>query len=539
MSDAQEYELKLEIEPENALRIKDHPAVAHSGSKIQTEALTSVYFDTEDLRLRDAGIFLRVRHIGDRYIQTIKESKGGNIFSRGEWEREINTPWPELDLTSEAALKQLPKRDLTGFLKPLFETRVQRTTSRFDRNGSIIELALDQGEIDTGERRFPLSELELELKDGNPRELFRLAHELSASVPIQLAVHSKSERGYALVVDGEPNAIEKAGQLNISAMTTTENAFKTIAKQCLRQVLANRPAMLSRNAEALHQMRIGLRRLRTANSVFKDVVGGSDREKVKTELKWITTELGPARDLDVLHAEVLPAIGEVLSRQNDLAEAARQEFQERRAQAYDKAAHAVKSPRFANAMLEAAEWIETGQWTIPDDPLLKLRREEPIGAHAAAELARRYKKIRRKGRHLRQRDSKQRHKLRIRAKKLRYAIEFFTCLVAGKKNERHQDAALSSLKELQSALGSLNDVATRETLMADIATKEQSRSRVSFVAGTIYASEDARTGKLLKNAAKAHKEFSKVKPFWNTAEFSADQPLNLRSFGRTPAGSAS
>jgi triphosphatase len=513
MSEAREYELKLETEPQDALWIKDHPL----GRDTQTQSLTSVYFDTEDLRLRDAGVFLRVRQVGNRYIQTIKTSQG-DVFSRNEWEHEISTPWPDLGSANQGALEQLPKRDLAQSLRPVFETRVERTTSQVDKNGATIELALEHGEIDTGERRFPLSELELELKDGDLRELFRLAHELSASVPIQLAVRSKPERGYALFADGEPNPVEKAGALNISGTTTTENAFKAIAKQCLRQVLANRPAMLSRNAEALHQMRIGLRRLRTANSVFKEVVGGSDRERVKTELKWITTELGPARDLDVLNAEVLPPIGEVLSQQNDLAEAARQEFQERREQAYDKAAHAVKSPRFANAMLEAAEWIETGQWTAPEDPLLKLSREQPIGAHAAAELARRYKKIKRKGRHLRQRDSKQRHKLRIRAKKLRYAIEFFTCLVAGKKSERRQDAALSSLKELQSALGSLNDVATREKLMAEIATKEQARSRVSFVAGTIYACEDARTGKLLKTAAKAHKEFSKVKPFWNTAE---------------------
>jgi triphosphatase len=302
MSDAQEYELKLEAEPENALRIKDHPAVAHAGSKPQTESLTSVYFDTEDLRLRDAGIFLRVRHIGDRYVQTIKVSKGGNVFSRDEWEREINTPWPDLDLAREAARKQLPKRDFASSLKPVFETRVQRTTSKVDRNGSVIELALDRGEIDTGEKRFPLSELELELKEGHPRELFRLAHELSASVPLQLAARSKAERGYALVEDGEPNPVEKAGELDITATTRIEGSFKAIAKDCLRQLLVNRPAMLSGNAEGLHQMRIGLRRLRTAISVFKDVVAGSDRERIKTELKWITAELGPARDLDVLKA---------------------------------------------------------------------------------------------------------------------------------------------------------------------------------------------------------------------------------------------
>jgi inorganic triphosphatase YgiF len=512
MSEAQEYELKLETEPENALRIKDHPAVVHAGSKPQTECLTSVYFDTEDLRLRDAGIFLRVRHIGDRYIQTIKVSKDGDVFSRGEWEREINTPWPDLDLANEPKLKWLPKPDLASSLQPIFETRVQRTTSKVDRNGSVIELALDRGEIDTGEKRFPLSELELELKEGHPRELFRLAHELSASVPLQLAARSKAERGYALLEDGQPNPVEKAGELNIIPKTSIEGSFKVIAKDCLRQLLVNRPAMLSGNAEGLHQMRIGLRRLRTAISLFKDVVAGSDRERIKTELKWITAELGPARDLDVLNAEVLPSINELLAKHAEVQEVARQEFEQRRERAYERARRAVTSTRFANAILEAAEWIDAGQWAASDDPLLKLRREQLIGAHAAAELARRCKQIRRKGRHLRRRDAKQRHKLRIRAKKLRYAIEFFVSLITGKKNAHRRDSALSSLKDLQSALGSLNDVDTREELMARLATKEDDLAGrpISFVAGVIYVSEDARKGKLLKRATKAHKKFSEI-----------------------------
>jgi CHAD domain-containing protein len=225
----------------------------------------------------------------------------------------------------------------------------------------------------------------------------------------------------------------------------------------------------------------------------------------------------------VLNTEVVRPIGEVLPQQGDLQEAARQEFQGRRDQAYERARRAVTSARFANAVLEAAEWIEAGQWTAADDPLLKLQREQPIAPHAATELGRRGEKIRKKGKNLRQRDAKQRHKLRIRAKKLRYAIEFFSGLVAGKKKTRRRDAALSSLKDLQSALGSLNDVASREKLMARLATEEDERTGrpVSFVAGVIYAFEDARSGKLLKQAAKAHKKFSQIKPFWKSSEAAA------------------
>ena len=82
-------------------------------------------------------------------------------------------------------------------------------------------------------------------------------------------------------------------------------AFRAIARNCLRQIIANEPVMCAGRAEGLHQMRIGLRRLRAAIAIFADVVGDEDQKKIKSELKWITQELGPARDLDVFAADVL------------------------------------------------------------------------------------------------------------------------------------------------------------------------------------------------------------------------------------------
>ena len=148
---------------------------------------------------------------------------------------------------------------------------MQRTVHLVHENGSQIEVALDQGVIDTGQNSSPLCELELELKKGNPGGLFRLARELSGSVPLQLAVKSKPERGYALL-DGSEHTSEKSIDLEIPQTAPVEQAFKVIARSCLRQLLANRPAMLAGKPEALHQMRIGLRRLRTAISIFKAVV---------------------------------------------------------------------------------------------------------------------------------------------------------------------------------------------------------------------------------------------------------------------------
>ena len=487
MGRPQEFELKLECDPNKAEDIKRHLAGALSGNS-HTETITSVYFDTDDKKLSDAGVSLRVRSLDGRHIQTIKTLQPGQLFSRGEWEQEIKGPWPDLAGAKDTALEPLSKQGLAELLRPVFESRVQRTVHLVHENGSQIEVALDQGMIDTGQNSSPLCELELELKQGSPRGLFRLARELSGSVPLQLAVRSKPERGYALL-DGTEYPCEKSIDLEIPHNASVEQAFKAIGRSCLRQLLANRPAMLARKPEALHQMRIGLRRLRTAISIFKDVVADPHREHIKSELKWITRELAPARELDVLNAEVIGSLQDVVPHNRDLAEA-RSELEARRHKAYDDASRAMQSQRFAHAVLDAAEWIEIGAWTSTDDPMLRLRRERSIEPHAAAELARRRKKIKKRGQHLRKLDDEQRHELRIRAKKLRYGIEFFTSVFPAEKNEERRKIALSALKDLQSGLGGLNDIATREKLMSEMGNV--SRKRRACQPGAFCSRRDLR-----------------------------------------------
>ena len=127
------------------------------------------------------------------------------------------------------------------------------------------------------------------------------------TVPFRLEVKSKAERGYELL-RGRLYEAEKAAEIDIPPELETGEAFRAIAQSCLRQIIANEPAMCAGQAEALHQMRIGLRRLRAAIAIFADVVDDEELETIKGELKWITQELGPARDLDVFAADVLAPV---------------------------------------------------------------------------------------------------------------------------------------------------------------------------------------------------------------------------------------
>src|SRR5664280_3547682 len=161
-------------------------------------------------------------------------------------------------------------------------------------------MAIDEGQIVATDSSSPVSEIELELKHGNPAELFKIARAISDIVPAQLDVKSKSERGYELI-EKTPDAAERACDPELSAGMSAGRAFTLIGRGCLRHLVANEPATKIRDAEGLHQMRVALRRLRAAISVFSNIVSDNRIDAIKNELRWLAREFGPARDLDTLY----------------------------------------------------------------------------------------------------------------------------------------------------------------------------------------------------------------------------------------------
>ena len=288
-SDPKEIELKLWVAPEDVATLRTHPDFADALGEPISETLVSVYFDSNELFLRDHGLTLRVRHVGDKRIETIKLADHG-IFERSEWERPIESDQPNLDLAADTALGPLLTDNIRNALKPVFETRIERTAYRLNGGDTDIAIAFDEGRIVAHRFIVRVSEIELELKRGEPAELFKLARIIGDIVPAQLDVKSKSERGFDLV-EKASIAAEKAYDPELSAGTSAGRAFTLIARACLRQLLANESAAKKRNAGALHQMRIALRRLRAAISLFSAVVTDPRVESIKTELKWLGREL--------------------------------------------------------------------------------------------------------------------------------------------------------------------------------------------------------------------------------------------------------
>src|SRR5262249_16766230 len=157
--------------------------------------------------------------------------------------------------------------ELANALQPVFETQVERTSYQLSENGTELIMAIDQGQIVAGDSSCPVSEIELELKHGSRDQLFKIAHDIIDIVPAHLDVKSKPERGYELLAKA-PVAAETARDPELTADMNAGRAFTLIGRVCLRQLVANVPATINRDAEAVHQLRVALRRLRAAMSLF-------------------------------------------------------------------------------------------------------------------------------------------------------------------------------------------------------------------------------------------------------------------------------
>jgi triphosphatase len=402
---------------------------------------------------------LRVRRANGHYVQTVKKRGGRSVglFERNEWECDVADGRPDLDAALDTPLAPLLNKKLRRNLKPLFETRVRRRSYPLRKHDSEIELTVDKGKVVAAGRSSALCEIELELKKGKPADLFELAGAIGKVLPVALASKSKAGRGYDLIakndggpVDGEPIAL--------TADDTWARAFRTVARACLYQIAANEHPVRWGDAESVHQMRVGVRRLRTAISLFKDMLAGAQIEAMKSELRWLTGELGPARELDVFVKRVVSQNQDGNASGLSLGAVA-EDFRKRRGQALERAAEAVASSRFRQLVLDAAAWTAIGEWTRNDNKLKSSMRERLVADAASEELSRRTKKILKQGKHLAELDAQHLHKLRIRVKKLRYATEFFAgAFPSTKKSARRRTKFVVKLKAMQDSLGDINDI---------------------------------------------------------------------------------
>ena len=287
-----ETELKFQIDEACAARLIERLSLDADGRR---RRLRTVYYDTPDGALAKAGFVLRVRHDGKKHVQTVKQAAlDGGSLRRGEWEAEVDSEAVDVKAARKTPLKPCLKAATAAALGPVFVVDVERARCDLQRAGGVIEVALDRGEVRTGGRAAPIHELELDLKSGPAEVLFDLARELIGEFPLNLAFISKAERG-RLLMARDTGAVAQPKIHPLKAGDTAAHAFRVIANGALEQAASNAALLRSgQGAEALHQTRVGLRRLRSALSLFRPMLADSRFDGVNAELRWLAKALDDA-----------------------------------------------------------------------------------------------------------------------------------------------------------------------------------------------------------------------------------------------------
>jgi triphosphatase len=528
-----EIELKLRVHPDalEQLRANSRFESLIRGD-VNAQSLRSTYYDFEDLALRRNQLTLRIRQIGPHRVQTLKSAgiDGAPYLKRMEIELPVEGDAPDLRFLEASPLASLVGGERSGSLRPVFEAKIERKTLRIEHGGAEIEFAFDTGEITSSTASAAVSEIELELKHGDVNALFAVASVISGIVPVELSLQSKADVGFGLFVK-EAKLARLAEAIEIAPDMMTADAFKVIARMCVRHLLGNLHLVQARHSEAIHQTRVALRRFRVALSVFSSIARDERLQSIKNGLKHFAQQLGPARDLDVLTDDVLKPFRARHPKDKGAASLVRA-FSRQRTKAHAHAVATVQSPEFHRFVINCTAWIETGSWSTDADAGRTLLRQRPVAVHAAEQIGKRRKRCRKFERDLRSLTDADRHRVRISVKKLRYTVEFFESLYASGAKHRQMKKLLRACQRVQDSFGALNDLAVRRELFAKfVLVKKTGALARAFSAGMLLGEQEHEVAALKKKASRGWKAIHKAKPFW---KISATQALIPTSVETTP-----
>jgi len=482
-----EVELKLLLAPAGNDSLLHHPLL-YSPARVQQ--LTARYFDTPDLHLLRHGAGLRVRKEDGQWIQTMKAggSVQSGLHSRNEWEGVVDRAWPRLGklrkLVGDDAhwLAMLDAPHLKERLEPLFVVDVQRHLWQVESAGNRIEVALDIGHIERKSQRVPVNELELELKDGDPAGLYAFALQLLDDIPLRISNINKAQRGYMLVRE-TGHAPFRAQAMALDAGASLADALPAVLGNCLEHIQRNELAVVEgHDPETLHQMRVGVRRLRSALRLFAKVAPCPPA--LRDDIDWLGAVLGAARDWDVLLSSTLARVDaaqmELQALALDTARAKRRE-----------AAQALLSPRYTRLMLTL------GSWMLQTASLLEGSAAQ-FSRHSLQHL---HKSLVKRANRMNSDDTASAHRTRIAAKRARYALEFFHELYRAKGTH----AYLKTLAAVQDELGQHNDVVVAARLLQELAQQHpQSAGPIQFARGYLLAQQSAQPADLEDIRSRLH-----------------------------------
>jgi triphosphatase len=471
--------------------------------------LVSTYYDTPDHALARRGSSLRVRRRGRHFIQTVKAAGEPGDISRGEWEDAVAGEQPD-PLAAQTGPFLSP--EITAQLRPLFRTEVNRLTIPLSpQPTTLIEAAIDRGRIRDNEHAAPepISEVELELKSGEATALYDIALKLLDVAPLRLECRSKAERGYRLAA-GKPGLAKAvhAAPLDLREGLSGEIVLQRFGRACLDHLLRNEDAVLAGEPDGVHQMRVAVRRLRALLSAFKPLLPKEQRCWASSELRWLPDTLGEVRNLDVFAGTLLPPARAALPQASEferLAVAA----ERRRHSSHKAVIKAILSTRYTEAILALLRWFDGREWRSAGlgegDPLRR-----PIDTIAVLLLDHCLTQVKKRSKDFAHQSAKQRHKLRIALKKLRYTAE----LLGGLYEPAETRQFIQRLKRLQDDLGDINDVRVARDIVGTLARPGSRKTGIGHAGRRLIAWHQRRLAKSEPQLRHHLDELIAAEPFW-------------------------
>jgi triphosphatase len=468
----EELELKLAVPPEAVASLRR--ALLERGAR--SARLRARYFDTPEDELACRHVALRLRKEGRRWVQTLKAS-GDSPASRFEHNVALGgaaarSPRPEL-ARHAAAIRERPVEQALASIASAQErlvvryaTDVQRWSCPLQLDGASVEAALDVGWVVAGERRQALAELEFEWLDGRREALFELVADWAGRRGLWLDALPKSARGRRLAQGLAAEPALRARPIALEAGTSGGRLLRIVLGAVLEQVLANATelALGSSDDEHVHQLRVGLRRLRTA---LRELAALSRRidPAWDTILAQTAQALGALRDQQTTAAAVEPMLRKALAPLTRCPSD----------QHGPSATEVVKAQAFQRTLVELL-----GLAASDEQADLAVSADEAL-AQTSAALERLHRQVRRDGKVFASLPTELQHRVRKRLKRLRYLAEFVAALWPHDEVERY----LGRIEGAQDALGRHNDLVVAAASFRDEAARDP---RALFAAGYLQAS---------------------------------------------------
>jgi triphosphatase len=456
------------------------PAASPAVGRPALREIADRYLDTEDWRMWRAGYALRLRDQDGGREATLK-SMSPPVEERRDRVEHSQPVGGDTELAGPRGPVGARVGALAGSrpLRPLFEVRTRREVFPLSADGRPVgEVALDDTAVPLPGEEAPARLLRVEVEvDAEAVDAVRpFVEDLRAACGLRPAEATKLETGLLARGLTPPGPPDVGPQEVGDSLTIGEAAFAAMRPH-FASFLAHEPgARLGEDPEEVHDMRVAIRRLRAALALFREALPVRG-EALRGELKWVAEGLGEVRDLDVQLEQVRTWRAEMPEEDGRALEPVVTLLHGRRAGARRRLLRRLDSRRYERLVASLTAFLKRGpvQRSAP--------ARIPVLAAAPDLLRRRYRRVRKAGDPITESSPPEDyHRLRIRGKRLRYALEFLEPLY-GKRARR----LIRRLVALQDNLGEHQDALVAVAHIRDLVAEraDDLPPRALFVLGRI------------------------------------------------------